>query len=184
MRFLNLVKALFVFFLSLSLLACGNDNINESEENTSDTEVAETDTKEQQVVEESNDAGNVEDSELKFLLGLDGKGVMDEDYKENKQMKKRLQDLLGADYQLFVTNILVSSPYKVGKNVFFHSGIQAHGGGVNEAAIAVDVAQDAIFVIIMDKQKLKSFQEKPNLKLPTPLAEWKAEQIEFDEATE
>lgn len=182
-------KKIYPFIFSMLLLfACGSTEKNESE--TINTPIEEN-TQAEIPAAETTEKGPKDEirpntGALIFLHAYDERYLHEVDLFENPNLKQRFGNLLGNDFKLLDKNIQVSVPMKldVENNVLFVHGIAPRSGGINEAALAIDIQNDVISVIIMEDRKLKTYQENKQIPMPQLLTEWKQTRANFDDATE
>ncbi|MDR0261253.1 MAG: hypothetical protein LBI76_15745 [Comamonas sp.] len=68
------------------------------------------------------------------------------DFLHQGPLSQRLQALMGADYQVLLTNLGTSGPLTQQGDLLFVTGNKPHEGGDEQAAVVVDLAQNAVRV--------------------------------------
>jgi hypothetical protein len=68
------------------------------------------------------------------------------DFLHQGPLSQRLQALMGADYQVLLTNLGTSGPLTQEGDLLFVTGNKPHEGGDEQAAVVVDLAQNAVRV--------------------------------------
>jgi pyruvate/2-oxoglutarate dehydrogenase complex dihydrolipoamide acyltransferase (E2) component len=68
------------------------------------------------------------------------------DYLRQGPLAERLKTLLGADYEVLLTNLGTSGPLEQQGDLLFVTGNKPHEGGDEQAAVVVDLAHNAIRV--------------------------------------
>jgi len=84
--------------------------------------------------------------------------------KGEPDVKRRLQTLLGANYSLFMERLQVESPIENVKGVLVAKGCMAHGCGVEEAVLLIDLSGGKFHCAIRSDSysgKVKTFSEDP-----------------------
>src|SRR5258708_1103003 len=79
-------------------------------------------------------------------------------------LKKRLQTLLGANYSLFMERLEVETPIENIKGILVAKGCMAHGCGVEEAILLIDLSNGKFHCAIRSDAysgKPKTFSEDP-----------------------
>ncbi|WP_448254130.1 hypothetical protein [Ottowia oryzae] len=74
----------------------------------------------------------------------------------------RLRALLGVQYELVMRDLQVAGPLQQDKGVYYVTGNQAHKGGVEAVAIAMQPASDSVRVWLLHEGREQVLQEQPN----------------------
>jgi hypothetical protein len=92
--------------------------------------------------------------------------------KNEKGLQKRLKNLLGANYKLYMSNWQVISPVDINQNILFTTGCAAHQCISEASYLAIDLTNNTISCGLLSDSKfggkIKTFSEG-NAKLPTAL---------------
>lgn len=104
---------------------------------------------------------------LDFLNSLEGKYPSDSDLFGTEPMKERLTKLLGNKYMDFIQRMDVQVPIKITDGIVMMRGIMTHGGGTEEAVLAVNIAENVIWVgILQNGEKISQFNEDSDVRMP------------------
>ena len=77
-------------------------------------------------------------------------------------INRRLRALLGVQYELVMRDLQVAGPLQQDKGVYYVTGNQAHKGGVDAVAIAMQPASDSVRVWLLHEGREQVLQEQPN----------------------
>ena len=77
-------------------------------------------------------------------------------------INRRLRALLGVQYELVMRDLQVAGPLQQDKGVYYVTGNQAHKGGVEAVAIAMQPASDSVRVWLLHEGREQVLQEQPN----------------------
>ncbi len=77
-------------------------------------------------------------------------------------INRRLRALLGVQYELVMRDLQVAGPLQRDKGVYYVTGNQAHKGGVEAVAIAMQPASDLVRVWLLHEGREQVLQEQPN----------------------
>ena len=77
-------------------------------------------------------------------------------------INRRLRALLGVQYELVMRDLQVAGPLQRDKGVYYVTGNQAHKGGVEAVAIAMQPASDSVRVWLLHEGREQVLQEQPN----------------------
>ena len=116
-------------------------------------------------------SGFTGDNTLKFMNAWNGKYAYQVKLLDNKNLKPRLQKLLGSQYAFVKRVFQVQNPIVISNGLFFTDGMEAHSGGDPSAAIAADINNNILFAATFENGVKKIYAEK-NVSPPAKLNEW------------
>ncbi|GEP96732.1 hypothetical protein [Chitinophaga cymbidii] len=105
--------------------------------------------------------------------GFDGKYAADVKLLQQKPLKDRMKQLLGKEENDFIQRYKVTPPIEVESGVLFNEGCKPHNCTVEEAALAVDMKQDLLYVGIARNKVVTLFGERGDTAYPQKLRDWK-----------
>ncbi|MBO9151374.1 hypothetical protein ACFOTA_04095 [Chitinophaga sp. GCM10012297] len=103
---------------------------------------------------------------------FNGKYAADIRLLDQKPLKARLKEMLGTEEADFVARYKVTPPLEVDAGVLFNEGCKPHNCGVEEAAIAIDMKKDVIYIGIARNKAVKLYGEKGDVAYPERLMQW------------
>lgn len=109
---------------------------------------------------------------------FNGKYAADTRLLQQKPLKDRLKKLLGKEENDFLQRYKVTPPIEVEAGILFNEGCKPHNCTVEEAALAVNMNDDILYVGIARNRTVKLFGEKGDTAWPQKLVDWKKK---FDE---
>lgn len=101
-----------------------------------------------------------------------GKYAQDVKLLAQNPLRQRLRQMLGADEAEFVKRYKVMPPIEVESGVLFNEGCKPHDCSVEEAAIAIDMQRDVIYIGIARNKSVKLYGEKGDSAYPEKLLKW------------
>ncbi|RPD41541.1 hypothetical protein [Chitinophaga barathri] len=101
-----------------------------------------------------------------------GKYAADIKLLEQKPLRARLKEMLGAEEADFIARYKVTPPVEVESGVLFNEGCKPHNCSVEEAAIAIDMKKDVIYIGIARNKAVKLYGEKGDAAYPEKLLTW------------
>jgi hypothetical protein len=120
---------------------------------------------------------NAAAANLNFLKQYKGKYPGDVKLFANAALKKRLQKLLGTEFNYPVKSIIqVETPIKVENNFFYVWAMQAHSGGDPSATILADISKNVLYVKIIKDAQTKIYAEDGSDPIPKDLENWSRKQ--------
>lgn len=105
--------------------------------------------------------------------GFNGKYAADIGLLQQKPLKDRMKKLLGKEENDFVQRYKVTPPIEVESGILFNEGCKPHNCTVEEAALAVDMNADLLYVGIARNKTVTLFAEKGDTAYPRKLLDWK-----------
>ena len=106
-------------------------------------------------------------SDLSFLSEMNGQYPYETNLLENEPMKTRLETIMGGKYIDFLQRMEVQTPIRVDGDIVLMSGFMKHSGGIEEAALVVDVAQNLIWVLTLENGKdMSIFKDDRDVRMP------------------
>ncbi len=115
---------------------------------------------------------------LQFLKQLNGKYAYREKLFDNAGIKKRLEKLLGGQYEYFIKSIWqVETPMKVENDFFYAWAMQAHSGGDPSATLLADIHTNMLYVEIIKGGHTTTYAEDGSKTVPKELKEWAKAQV-------
>lgn len=81
------------------------------------------------------------------------------DFLRQGPLAERLQALLGADYEVVLTNLDTSGPLEQEGELLYISGNKPHEGGEEQAAVVIDLAQNALRVWLLHAGQMQDKQD-------------------------
>lgn len=101
-----------------------------------------------------------------------GKYASDVKLLGKQPLKDRLKAMLGAEEKDFVSRYGTTPPIEIDNGVLFNEGCKPHNCSVEEAAIAIDMKKDVIYVGIARNKVVKLYGEKGDSAYPDKLLQW------------
>jgi hypothetical protein len=105
--------------------------------------------------------------------GFDGKYVMETGMLNREPLKTRIKTLLGEGYTTFIERFEVTPPVELENEVLYNQGCRKHDCGSDEAAIAIDMRRDVIYVGITTSGSVKLYSENNDPAFPEKIMRWK-----------
>ena len=113
--------------------------------------------------------------ELLFLKKFEGKYPYEVKMLDHPVLKKRLQKLLGSEYDFLKSIWQVEAPIEINNGMFYAWAMEAHSGGDPGAVIMADINQNVLYVGIR-KDKEEKFYSENGGKVPGKMQQWADEQ--------
>ncbi|SFE85273.1 hypothetical protein SAMN05518672_11144 [Chitinophaga sp. CF118] len=104
---------------------------------------------------------------------FDGKYALETGMLEKEPLKTRISQLLGKEEVAFTERFDVTPPVEVEGPILYNQGCRRHYCGTDEAAIAVDMNRDLVYVGISVNGIVKLYGEKHDSTYPQKLLRWK-----------
>jgi hypothetical protein len=104
---------------------------------------------------------------------FDGKYATETGMLEKEPLKKRISELLGKNNTDFLKRFDVTPPVEVEHDVLYNQGCRRHYCGADEAAIAIDMRHDIIYIGIAINGRVTLFSERNDQGYPEKLLRWK-----------
>ncbi len=108
----------------------------------------------------------------KSYEAFSGKYALDVKLLQQHPLKSRLKAILGEDEKEFMLRYKVTPPIEVESGILFNEGCKPHDCTVEEAAIAIDMRKDVIYVGIARNKAVKLFGERGDSAYPEKLLKW------------
>lgn len=90
-----------------------------------------------------------------------------------KPLSEYLAKILDEEFESFKVNFTVQTPITVKNNILFAEGIAQHGGGSDEAAVAIEIVSGKIFIANQrNGTDLKLYLPQNSDKQPEQFANW------------
>ena len=103
-----------------------------------------------------------------------GQYITETDMMQKEPLKRRLELLLGKEEEeKFTQRFEVTPPIEITDHIIYNQGCRKHYCGSDEAAIAVDMDKDLIYVGIAVNGIVKLYSEKEDKGYPEKLLKWK-----------
>jgi len=156
--------------LCLLMAACGNPAESSKEKKSpdsvtmipTDTMIQATDTSIIPALVES----------WKSYEAFNGKYALEVKLLQQHPLKNRLKAILGEEEKDFMLRYKVTPPIEVESGILFNEGCKPHDCTVEEAAIAIDMRKDVIYVGIARNKGVKLFGERGDSAYPEKLLKW------------
>jgi hypothetical protein len=103
---------------------------------------------------------------------FNGKYALDVHLLSKSPLAGRLRQLLGAELAEFSKRYKVMPPIEVENGILFNEGCKPHDCSVEEAAIAIDMKRDVIYIGIARNKSVKLYGEKEDSAYPEKLLKW------------
>lgn len=103
---------------------------------------------------------------------FNGKYALEVKLLNRNPLKHRLKHMLGAEETDFLKRYKVMPPIEVEAGILFNEGCKPHDCTVEEAAIAIDMKKDVIYVGIARGRAVKLYGEKGDSAYPEKLLKW------------
>lgn len=95
------------------------------------------------------------------------------DLLEQEPLKSRFKELLHRDTLAFIQRYQVAPPIALEDGVLYNDGCKPHECSSNEAALAIDMNRDVLYVGIAINGKARLYREKQDSAYPQRLLDWK-----------
>lgn len=162
-------KHLAALYVAACILGCKEPSVsNNSEEKggmpppTTDTMMAVADTIEPTQV-----------ASWQSFEQFEGRYVAETGMLQKEPLKSRIRDLLAANNVAFTERFDVTPPVELENDVLYNQGCRRHFCGVDEAALAIDMGRDVVYVGIAVNGVVKLFSERNDSTFPEKLMRWK-----------
>lgn len=101
-----------------------------------------------------------------------GKYAGDVKLLQKQPLKERLKAILGAEEKDFTNRYGTTPPIEVDNGILFNEGCKPHNCSVEEAAIAIDMKKDVIYIGIARDKVVKLYGENGDSAYPDKLLQW------------
>ena len=102
-----------------------------------------------------------------------GKYITETDMMQQEPLKSRLKLLLGNAVPVMEQRFEVTPPVEVEHDIVYNQGCRKHYCGADEAAIAIDMEKDRVYVGIAVNGIVKLYSEQRDTLYPDKLLRWK-----------
>ena len=92
---------------------------------------------------------------------------------EKEPLKSRIEALLAAESPAFAERFDVTPPVELENDILYNQGCRKHYCGGDEAALAIDMRRDVIYIGIAVNGTVKMFSERNDSAFPEKLLRWK-----------
>jgi hypothetical protein len=106
------------------------------------------------------------------FTGFHGKYAMETGLFEKEPLKGRFEALLNKAKKSFLDRCKVTPPIEVENKILFNEGYMPGKSGFDEAAIAVDMDRDIIYLGFTVNRNLMLFSEKGDTDYPEKFLQW------------
>ncbi len=89
-----------------------------------------------------------------------------------RPLRIRLRELLKEEEEDFVQRYKVTPPIEIESGILFNEGCKPHSCTVDEAALAIDMKRDVIYVGIARDRNVKLYGERGDSAYPGKLLKW------------
>jgi len=104
---------------------------------------------------------------------FDGKYALETGMLQKEPLKTRISQLLGKEEAALIERFDVTPPVEIEGAILYNQGCRRHYCGTDEAAIAVDMNRDLVYVGIAVNGIVKLYTEKHDAVFPEKLLKWK-----------
>jgi hypothetical protein len=104
---------------------------------------------------------------------FEGKYVTESGMLEKEPLKSRIRALLETDSSAFAERFDVTPPVELENDILYNQGCRRHFCGGDEAALAIDMRRDVIYIGIAINGAVKLFSERNDSAFPEKLLRWK-----------
>ena len=164
------MRTYFICFVTLGIIACGNPKDKNTDKKAPDSvTMIPTDTM-IQTMDTSITPSLVES--WKSYEAFNGKYAFDVKLLQQHPLKSRIKHLLGEDEKEFMLRYKVTPPIEVESGILFNEGCKPHDCTVEEAAIAIDMRKDVIYIGIARNKAVKLYGERGDSAYPEKLLQW------------
>lgn len=101
-----------------------------------------------------------------------GKYAADVKLLQKQPLNERLKAMLGAEEKDFASRYGTTPPIEVDNGILFNEGCKPHNCSVEEAAIAIDMKKDVIYIGIARNKVVKLYGENGDSAYPDKLLQW------------
>ncbi|WP_325536495.1 hypothetical protein [Chitinophaga sp.] len=106
------------------------------------------------------------------FIKYDGRYVEEACIFDTEPLKTRLGQLLGKARKSFLERFKVTPPVEIENRVLFNEGYMPGKSGTDEAAFAIDMERDIIYVGFTINKSLMLFSEKGDTDYPDKFLQW------------
>lgn len=106
------------------------------------------------------------------FLSFDGKYAMENGLFEKEPLKSRFEALISKAKKTFFERFKVNPPIEVESKILFNEGYMPGKSGFDEAAIAIDLDRDIIYIGFTVNRSLMLFSEKGDTDYPEKFLQW------------
>ncbi|KAA2239785.1 hypothetical protein F0L74_26710 [Chitinophaga agrisoli] len=92
---------------------------------------------------------------------------------QKQPLNQRYRQLLGKDTTLFLQRLQVAPPIELDGTILYNDGCKPHNCASDEAAIAINMTRDIIYIGIAVNGRVKLYAENQDTAFPQRLLEWK-----------
>jgi len=92
---------------------------------------------------------------------------------QKQPLHERYRRLLGRDTTLFLQRLQVAPPIEIEGGILYNDGCKPHNCGDDEAAIAINMNRDIIYIGIAVNGHAKLYAEEQDTAFPQRLIDWK-----------
>jgi len=104
---------------------------------------------------------------------FEGKYVAECGMLDKEPLKSRIRELLDTDSPAFTERFDVTPPVEFENDILYNQGCLRHFCGGDEAALAIDMRRDIIYIGIAVNGAVKLFSERNDSAFPEKLLRWK-----------
>lgn len=157
-----------LYVVAACILGCKEPPVNNSKEKgappppTTDTMMTITDTVEPTQV-----------ASWQPFEQFEGKYVAETGMLEKEPLKSRIKALLATESPAFAERFDVTPPVELEDDILYNQGCRRHYCGDDEAALAIDMRRDVIYIGIAVNGAVKMFSERNDSAFPEKLLRWK-----------
>lgn len=101
-----------------------------------------------------------------------GKYAADVKLLQKQPLKERLKAMLGEEEKDFASRYGTTPPIEIDNGILFNEGCKPHNCSVEEAAIAIDMKKDVIYIGIARNRVVKLYGENGDSAYPDKLLQW------------
>lgn len=104
---------------------------------------------------------------------FEGKYIVETGMLQQEPLRSRIKALLDAENPAFTERFDVTPPVELENDLLYNQGCRRHFCGADEAALAIDMRRDIIYIGIAVNGVVKLYSEKGDSAFPEKLKRWK-----------
>lgn len=158
-----------LYVVAACILGCKEPSVNNGSEEKGGTPPPTTDTM-------MTIADTVEPTQVaswQSFEQFEGKYVTETHMLQKEPLKSRIKALLATENAAFAERFDVTPPVELENDILYNQGCRRHYCGGDEAAFAIDMRRDVIYIGIAVNGVVKLFSERNDSAFPEKLMRWK-----------
>lgn len=158
-----------LYVMAACIFGCKQAAVNKIDEKKRGVLQPETDT----MIAANDTIEPIQIASWQIFEQFDNKYALETGMLQKEPLKTRISQLLGKEEAAFIERFDVTPPVEIEGAILYNQGCRRHYCGTDEAAIAVDMNHDLVFVGIAVNGVVKLYGEKHHTVFPDKLLKWK-----------